>query len=119
MGWALTPESIYEATQLFKYHGIPIYIDEHGLADGKDRYRGEFIQESLRALHRSIHDGAEVRGYFHWSLLDNFEWSEGFWPKFGLVEVDNETKERYVRSSARVYGRIAQTNGLQESRRSA
>lgn len=114
MGWGVNHESIYEAVRMYADAGVPIYIDEHGLADARDGHREEFITQSLIALHRAIEEGVDVRGYFHWSLLDNFEWSEGFWPKFGLVEVDRTTQERRIRPSAYTYQRIAHANEVNE-----
>lgn len=111
-GWSIEPEGIYEAVRMYQDQAVPIYIDENGIIDARDAYRSEFITRTVQALHRCIQDGADVRGYFHWSLLDNFEWSEGFWPKMGLVEVDRETQGRRIRPSAYTYQRIAGANGL-------
>ena len=69
-------------------------MTENGLADAKDSQRARFIIDHLAWLHRAIEDGIDVRGYLHWSLLDNFEWAFGYGPRFGLVEVDYETFER-------------------------
>lgn len=82
---------------------IPIYITENGIADGKDDRRELFIKRYLYALYRAIQDGYDVRGYFYWSLLDNFEWSEGYSQKFGLYEVDMITGERRLRDGAHAY----------------
>jgi beta-glucosidase/6-phospho-beta-glucosidase/beta-galactosidase len=60
---------------------------------------------------KAIQDGVDVRGYLHWSLLDNFEWDKGFWPRFGLVKIDYKTKERTVRKSAMLYKEIIEQNG--------
>lgn len=103
MGWNIEPQGIYDAVRMYQHKQLPIYIDENGVADAKDEYREEFITRTVQALQRAIQDGADVRGYFHWSLLDNFEWGEGYWPKMGLVEVDRQTQERRVRDSAYVY----------------
>ncbi|NTW30797.1 MAG: family 1 glycosylhydrolase, partial [Candidatus Moranbacteria bacterium] len=61
----------------------------------------------------AIQEGADVRGYIHWSLLDNFELDKGFWPRFGLVHVDYATQKRTIRESARIYGKIAEANTLE------
>jgi beta-glucosidase/6-phospho-beta-glucosidase/beta-galactosidase len=61
------------------------------------------------SVKRAINEGADIRGYFHWSLLDNFEWDSGFWPRFGLVEVDYRTLERKIRPSAWAYKKIIET----------
>ena len=110
MGWELYPASIYYSLiELKKYHR-PIYITENGLADAKDLHRPWFIKEYLKQVHRAIKEGVDVRGYFHWSLLDNFEWAEGFWPRFGLFEVDYQTLKRTPRPSAFLYKKIAEEN---------
>jgi len=114
MGWGIYPRGIYEITQKLKSKNLPIYITENGLADGRDMYRAEFIADHLHWLHQSIQDGADVRGYFHWSLFDNFEWSEGYWPKFGLITVNKDTQERTIKGSAAVYAQIAKNNRLSD-----
>jgi beta-glucosidase len=101
LGWGLMPDKIYDAIMtVWNRYGKPIIITENGLADATDRYRRWFIKESIKGLKKSINDGAQVDGYLHWSLLDNFEWDKGFWPRFGLVEVDYTTKKRSIRQSA-------------------
>lgn len=83
--------------------GIPIYITENGIADGKDDRRELFIKRYMYALKKAVNDGYDVRGYFYWSLLDNFEWSEGYDMQFGLYEVDFKTQERKLRKGAQAY----------------
>jgi len=112
-GWEYSPESIYGALMELKKYGKPIYITENGIADSTDELRPRFIHDSLSAIHRAIEDGMDIRGYFYWSLLDNFEWDKGFWPRFGLVHVDYATQKRTVRPSARLYARIAEMNTLE------
>ncbi len=112
MGWELYPEAIYHALMDLKKYKMPIYITENGLADAKDFQRAWFIEESLKNVHRAIADGADVRGYLHWSLMDNFEWDKGFWPRFGLIEIDYKTLERKIRPSALVYKKILENNGF-------
>lgn len=97
-GWPLHPENIYQVVKESQVWGKPIYITENGLADQKDKYRPEFIKETLKWLGKAIDEGAPVKGYFHWSLLDNFEWAEGYSMKFGLHTID-----RKPRKSAQVY----------------
>ena len=111
-GWALYPPGIYNVVMEVKKYGKPIFITENGLADAHDAQRPAFIREHLQWLHKAIEEGADVRGYFHWSLLDNFEWAEGFSKRFGLVEVNFDTMERRMRESGRVYGEICKNNGL-------
>lgn len=103
MGWELAPESLYHALIELEHYGKPIYVTENGLADLRDFHRASYIRDALRAIKRAIEGGADVRGYFHWSLTDNFEWADGFWPRFGLVEIDYATQARRIRPSALVY----------------
>lgn len=112
MGWELYPASIKPILLHLKRYQKPIYITENGLADSKDQYRAWYIQEVLRYALEAIKEGADLRGYFHWSLLDNFEWAEGFTKKFGLFTVDRTTWERRPRPSAEVYAQIAKNNHL-------
>jgi len=82
------------------------------LADAKDEKREKFIKEHLYWIHKAIQEGVDVCGYFYWSLLDNFEWDKGFWPRFGLVEIDYQTLERKIRPSAQEYAKICKNNEL-------
>ncbi len=108
LGWQIYPEGIYHAIKRFQKYGKPILITENGIADARDMHREKFIQEHVRWMKKAIREGADVRGYFYWSLLDNFEFPElrGFWPRFGLVEIDYETMERRIRKSAWEYKNI-------------
>jgi len=112
LGWEIYPEGIYHILKDLKKYNLPIYITENGLADAKDEIREKFIKDHLRWIRKAIQEGADVRGYFHWSLLDNFEWDKGFWPRFGLVEMDYKTMERKIRPSAFVYKKICESNSL-------
>lgn len=112
LGWELYPPAMLGALRVAGSFGKPVYITENGLADRNDTHREWFIRETLEYVHQAIEEGIDVRGYLHWSLMDNFEWDKGFWPRFGLIEVDRQTLERRVRPSARTYARIARTNAL-------
>lgn len=112
-GWEFYPESIHQALVELKRYGKPIYVTENGLADASDKLRQEFIPRALSVIHHAIANGTDIRGYFYWSLLDNFEWDKGYWPRFGLVEIDYATKKRTIRPSARIYAKIAETNTLE------
>jgi beta-glucosidase len=90
----------------------PIYVTENGVADATDRLRPWVIARAVRALHEAIAAGIELRGYFHWSLLDNFEWDEGWSMRFGLVALDEQTQRRTPRPSAALYSAIAHANEL-------
>ncbi|MEO8065762.1 MAG: family 1 glycosylhydrolase [Candidatus Doudnabacteria bacterium] len=102
MGWFLYPEGIYHLLGDLKKYNLPIYITENGLADAADNRRAKFIRESLRWIQKAILEGVNVRGYFYWSLTDNYEWTYGFGPRFGLIEIDYATQKRTVRKSAAV-----------------
>ena len=82
------------------------------MADAKDEKREKFIKEHLYWIHKAIQEGVDIRGYFYWSLLDNFEWDKGFWPRFGLVEIDYQTLERKIWPSAQEYAKICKNNEL-------
>ena len=103
MGSELHQEGLYYWLMRLKKYNLPIYITENGIADAKDRYRAEFIKEAVYYMKKAIQEGVDLRGYFYWSLTDNFEWNKGFWPRFGLIEIDYKTKERKIRKSAQVY----------------
>ena len=103
LGTEIYPEGLYHILLELKKYKLPIYITENGLADREDKLRGEFITQHIAVIERSIAQDIDVRGYFHWSLLDNFEWAHGFAPRFGLVEVDYATEKRIIRPSARIY----------------
>lgn len=92
----------------------PIYITENGITDSKDERRVGYLLDHLEQLHAAIEDGVPVLGYFHWSLMDNFEWSDGYRMRFGLFSVDRETKERTPTKAAPVYREIASSNTLPE-----
>lgn len=87
------------------YHK-PIYVTENGIADASDQRRLKYLEDHLESLSRAVAAGAEVRGYFHWSLIDNFEWHEGLHPRFGLFEVDYESQARSPRQSAFLYKKL-------------
>lgn len=106
LGWDFYPQGIYYLLKDLKKYKKPIYITENGLADIKDTKRIRFIKDHLKYIHQAIQEGVDVRGYFYWSLLDNFEWDKGFWPRFGLAEVDYKTLERRIRPSAFEYAKI-------------
>lgn len=109
LGRAIRPEGLTHVLLEMKRYGKPLYVTENGLADASDSRRADFIRSHLRAVEKAQQQGADVRGYFHWSLLDNFEWTKGFAPRFGLIEVDYHTLERTVRPSAYVYKAIIES----------
>jgi len=111
--WGVYPEGIYHVLKDVRAYKKPLYITENGLADAKDRLRRDFIRDHLKWIHKAISEGVDVRGYFYWSLMDNFEWEKGYDPRFGLVEIDYETFKRTPRPSAQYYADICKTNQLE------
>ncbi len=101
--YRLYPQGIYEAVKECSKLNVPIYITENGIADKNDDRRKEYIKRYLFALSQAIEDGYDVRGYFYWTLMDNFEWDEGTLIKFGLYSVDPLTKERKLKDGAHSY----------------
>jgi beta-glucosidase len=89
-----------------------VIVTENGIADDADRMRAAYLLSHLTAVQRAIADGVPVRGYFHWTAMDNFEWAEGYSAKFGLIACDPQTQERRLRPSARLYAEICRTNTL-------
>lgn len=107
LGFEIDPKGITPYLQeCWRRYKKPVVITENGLPDGKDRYRAQFIKDILTELGKAMESGIDIRGYFHWSLLDNLEWDKGFWPKFGLVEVNRKTQERRLRPSAEAYAEL-------------
>lgn len=111
LGWEIYPEGIFDVlTDLAD--DLPIYITECGIASTNDDRRNRFLISYLQEVARAIKSGVNVRGFFYWSLIDNFEWHLGFNPRFGLIEVDYKTQQRHIRPSALVYTDIIQNNGI-------
>ena len=113
MGWAIHPPGMGRMFRFLKRYRLPIYVTENGIADADDQHRSEFLLSHLKEVAKAICRGADIRGYYHWSLLDNFEWDSGFAPRFGLVEMDYETMARKTRQSAYAYAKIAKENSVE------
>ena len=121
IGWPVTPESLYWGPKfLYERYKRPIYITENGLSahdwvdlDGQvhDPNRIDFLRRYLRELRRASEDGVDIRGYFAWSLMDNFEWSRGYSERFGLIHVDYETQKRTIKDSGYWYRELIAANG--------
>jgi beta-glucosidase len=112
--WEIYPEGIYRVLMRVREYGKPIYITENGIADSEGSKRPRFIIDHLYRIWRAIEDGVHVEGYFHWSLMDNFEWAEGYRGRFGLYRVDFESpgKERTLTEGGGVLSAIAGSNGI-------
>ncbi len=106
------PDGLLSVLRRVRDYKLPIYITENGLPDADDDLRPGFIVEHLRRVGRAIDEGCPVRGYYHWSLVDNFEWTEGWNLRFGLYALDQATQARTPRPSAELYGGICRQNAL-------
>jgi beta-glucosidase len=108
LGWEIHPAGLLTLLRdVHRRYARPIYVTENGLADASGARRGAFIRDHLGAVAAAVREGIDVRGYFHWSLLDNFEWAEGFEPRFGLYRVDYGTLERTPAPGADVFAEVA------------
>ena len=114
LGWKIDPIGFEKVLLEAAGYKLPIYVTENGIAVADDRRRADFLPAVLEQVLDAIHDGADVRGYFHWSSHDNFEWAHGYSMRFGLVAVDLATQERTVKPSGRLYADIAAGNALPE-----
>ncbi|MEM3087200.1 MAG: family 1 glycosylhydrolase [Halobacteria archaeon] len=112
MGWASYPDGLLEALRRYGALGKPLYVTENGVGTEDDGWRAEFLRDHLARVLQARAEGLDVRGYFHWSYIDNFEWSRGWVPRFGLVAFDPETLERRPKPSARLYGEVARRREL-------
>lgn len=123
MGWEVAPESLYNVLTWVNTHYDPgsIYITENGAAfpdtvteDGAvhDPRRTTYYQQYLASAHRAMTDGVPLRGYFAWSLMDNFEWAEGYEQRFGIIYVDYNTQQRILKDTAHWYSRVIAQNGF-------
>lgn len=106
------PEGIFRAIKRHVRYHKPIYITENGLPDQEDKLRATYLISHLREIWRAISFNFPVMGYYHWSLVDNFEWERGWSQRFGLISLNLETQERHWRPSAHLYARICQENAL-------
>lgn len=114
LGWEIYPEGLFDVLADLSDH-IPIYITECGIASTNDDRRNRFLITYLHEVYRAIQSGINVKGFFYWSLIDNYEWHRGFDPRFGLIEIDYATQDRRLRPSALVYTDIIQHNGIPHS----
>jgi len=112
LGWEINAAAIFDAIMGMTRYKLPIIITEHGVASADDAKRPRVIINALKEVYHAIRAGADVRGYIHWSLIDNFEWEKGFSGRFGLVAIDYQTLKRTPRRSAYVYADICRENGV-------
>ncbi|HEY5270017.1 MAG TPA: family 1 glycosylhydrolase [Anaerolineales bacterium] len=109
-----TPEGFFWAFKwvVKTYPNLPIIVTENGIEDSTDRIRPRYLAQHVHAMWRAVNFNWPVRGYFHWSLVDNFEWERGWTQRFGLWGIDTETQQRTKRPSADLYAAICKENGL-------
>jgi len=112
VGWEIYPQGIFNVLLNMRKYNLPIYITENGIATLSESKRQRYLVSYLKEVYHAILAGVNVRGYFYWSLLDNFEWEKGFQPRFGLIGVDYKNFKRQVRSTAKIYAEICHTNSI-------
>ena len=112
-GWEVYPAALGHTVRLAAEHArVPVLVTENGMATDDDEARLAYTRAALEGLAACLDDGIDVRGYLHWTLLDNFEWTSGFSKTFGLIAVDRDTFARTVKPSARWLGQVARQNAL-------
>ncbi len=109
-GYPMYAEGLERATKWLQKLSIPIEITENGVADAEDKLRPIHLKRHLWVIGNLISNGADIRSYYHWSLMDNFEWAEGYSMRFGLYEVDYESQTRSLRESGKIYQQIIRDN---------
>lgn len=123
MGWPIDADGLHELLVLLhtRAPGLPLYVTENGIAaedyvdpEGgvDDEERTAYLRDHLDASARAIEEGVDLRGYFHWSFLDNFEWAAGYQKRFGLIFVDFGTQRRIPKASAQFYSQVIRDNAL-------
>jgi beta-glucosidase len=112
-GWGeIYPKGLYRVLKRVHSYGKPIYVTEVGIPDNDDSKRPCFLLTHLAAVHRALGEGVPVQGFYFWSLVDNFEWAEGFSARFGLIQLDLQTGRRVVKPSGRLYGEICRSGAI-------
>lgn len=115
LNWDIYPKGIYRVCKrYYKKCHIPIYITENGISDKYDNRRPNFIIQHLAYIHKAIKEGIPVKRYYHWTLMDNFEWTEGETAKFGLYHCNFENQERTARNSAELYANICREKEIRK-----
>ena len=114
MGYEFWPEALEAAIRdAIAKSGLPVIVTENGIATTDDTRRIAYVQRALQGVINCLNDGLDVRGYTYWSAFDNYEWSFGYRPTFGLIAVDRETQRRTVKPSARWLGSVARANSIE------
>jgi len=112
MDYSIYPEGFYRALHTIKKLGAPIYVTENGIADKDDTRRSLFINRYIYAMYKAMREGVDIRGYFYWTLMDNFEWAEGYDKKFGLYSVDFKSQKRTLREGSNSFKKIINKPGV-------
>jgi beta-glucosidase len=116
MGYEFWPEALEAAIRdAISKSGLPVIVTENGIATTDDTRRIAYVQRALQGVIKCMNDGLDIRGYTYWSAFDNYEWSLGYRPTFGLIAVDRETQKRTIKASARWLGAIARANSIEQS----
>jgi beta-glucosidase len=106
------PQGLFRCLQRLARLGLPIYVTENGIPDNDDDQRPRYLLTHLHQMWHAIQLCYPVMGYYHWTLVDNFEWAEGWTLRFGLIELDPKSQARTPRRSAELYANIAQSNAI-------
>jgi beta-glucosidase len=106
------PEGMFEALKWAKSFNLPILVTENGIDDADDLIRPAYLAQNIHQMWRAVNFNYPIKGYFHWTLVDNFEWERGWTQRFGLWELDLETQARRKRPSADFYAEICKENGI-------
>jgi beta-glucosidase/6-phospho-beta-glucosidase/beta-galactosidase len=115
-GRGISPNGLYKLVHHFHHryqnYNLPFFITENGVADATDQTRPAYLIEHLKVVHKLMEEGIPFLGYIHWTLTDNFEWSDGYCPKFGLVAVERDSGLRIKRDSFELFQHIIQTRTI-------
>ena len=108
IGWEPYPRGLLLALRRLhrEFPNLPIYITENGIGTNDDEWRQKLLIDHLKMSHQAILEGIPLKGYFHWSLMDNFEWTHGYTSRFGLVHVDFSNQTRTLKPSGKLYGMV-------------
>ncbi|MFC1804464.1 glycoside hydrolase family 1 protein [Candidatus Omnitrophota bacterium] len=112
LGWDIYPQGLFDVLLSLKRYAKPVMILENGICTNDDRQRWEYIRAHLESVSCAMKQGCKVSGYIYWSLMDNFEWDQGFGPRFGLINVDYRDFKRTVRESAKRFAGVCRTGRL-------
>lgn len=117
LGWEPYPEGFYLAIKRMHhaFPNLPMYITENGIGTDNDAWRQNVLIDHLKMMHKALQEGIDIKGYFYWSLIDNFEWAQGYMSRFGLVAVDFKTQKRTIKPSGKLYAQIAKANAISSS----